>query len=98
VEESLRSSEQRIRLITDSLPVLISYIDHDHFFRFNNKGYEDWFGKSRNDIQDKHVKELMGEQAYELVKPYFNQALSGERVVHETLMPYKYGPSRHIQA
>ena len=96
-EEGLQSSENRIRLITDSLPVLISYIDRQHYFRFNNKSYEDWFEKPRNEITGKHARELMGEKAYESIKQYFDKALSGERVVHETLMPYKHSPARYIQ-
>ena len=96
-EEGLRSSENRIRLITDSLPVLISYIDRQHYFRFNNKSYEDWFEKPRNEITGKHARELMGEKSYGSIKQYFDKALSGERVVHETIMPYKHGPARYIQ-
>ncbi len=94
---SLQASEERIRLITDSVPVLISYIDTEHYFRFNNMRYEDWFGKSRNEITDKHAEELLGKNAYGQIKEYFDRALSGERVVHETLMPYKHGPARYIQ-
>lgn len=93
----LQASEERIRLITDSLPVLISYIDTEHYFRFNNMRYEEWFGKSRDEITDKHAEELLGENAYGRIKGYFDKALAGERVVHETLMPYKHGPVRYIQ-
>jgi PAS domain S-box-containing protein len=97
-EESLRNSEERIRLITDSLPVLISYIDTEYYFRFNNKGYEDWFELSKNEIYGKHVKEILGKKAYDLVKKYFDRALAGDRVAHETNMPYKHGDDRYIHA
>jgi PAS domain S-box-containing protein len=95
-EIKLQESEKRIHLIADSLPPLISYIGQDHHFKFNNKRYEDWFKISRNEITGKHVKELLGQKGYDLIKNHLETALSGQRVVYETLMPYKYGQSRYI--
>ena len=37
VENALRESHQRLRLITDSLPALIAYLDRDHHYRFANQ-------------------------------------------------------------
>jgi len=31
-------------MVTDHLPVLISYLDREQRFRFVNKTYHDWFG------------------------------------------------------
>ena len=42
MEEELGRSEEQHRLITDSLPVLISYVDSDQYYRSVNKAYEDW--------------------------------------------------------
>lgn len=36
-EQALSESEKQLRLITDSLPVLISYIDAEQRYRFNNR-------------------------------------------------------------
>ncbi len=38
MEEALRESETRIRLITDNLPVLISHVDSDQRYRFVGGG------------------------------------------------------------
>jgi PAS domain-containing protein len=46
--DALRDSEQQLRLITDALPVLVSYVDTGERLRFCNKTYEDWFGRSRD--------------------------------------------------
>ena len=40
-------SAAQLRLIADSLPVLISYIDLDGIYRFTNRMYESWFGGGR---------------------------------------------------
>jgi len=96
-EIKLQESEKRLHLITDSVPPLISYIDKEHYFRFNSKRYEDWFKISRNEITGKHVKELLGQKSYDLMKNHLETALSGQRVDYETLMPYKYGENRYIR-
>ena len=44
VAVALRESENRIRLITDTIPVLIGYLDADRRYRFVNQKYAEWFG------------------------------------------------------
>lgn len=98
VEEALRKSEQELRLITDALPVLISYIDSEQRYRFNNKAYEEWFGHSRPEIRGKHIKEVLGESAYKSIKRYVEAALAGQEVTFESFIPYKDGGTRYVNA
>ncbi len=95
-EKALRHSEEQLRLVIDSVPALISYIDKDFRYRFNNKAYEEWFGRSRSEIYGKHVRDVLGDTAFETLRDYFDAALSGERVSYERLAPYKDGGARHI--
>ena len=66
----LRESEARTRLMADSLPVLISYVDREHRFRFNNLRYEEWFGRAKEEIEGMHMNDVLGSAAYEIVRPY----------------------------
>ena len=34
-----------LEAMADALPMLIAYIDRDHRYRFNNRAYEEWFGR-----------------------------------------------------
>ncbi|HCJ66140.1 MAG TPA: two-component sensor histidine kinase [Elusimicrobia bacterium] len=97
-EEALRKSEEHLRLITDSLPVLISYIDSEQRYRFNNKTYEEWFGHSSKEIYGKHIRDVLGEQAYQTVSKYIETVLSGETITYEDYVPYKDGGMRYIKA
>src|SRR5690606_22321204 len=36
-EARARQHEHKLQLITDCLPVLVSYVDADHYYRFNNQ-------------------------------------------------------------
>ena len=92
----LVENEERLRLITENIPALISYIDAKQVFRFNNKTYEDWLGVPRAQITGRPVKEVLGEQAYEKFRPHIEAALSGKRVSFETELP-RNGAVRHVQ-
>ena len=83
-EKSLQRSEEQLELITDALPVLIAYIDKQQRYRYNNRTYETWFGKSRSSLIGLPMKELMGEENYQKMLPYIKMALTGKEVTFET--------------
>ncbi|MEH1944691.1 MAG: PAS domain S-box protein [Nostoc sp.] len=97
-EEALRQRETELRLITDTLPVLISFVDSEQRYRFNNRAYEEWFGQSAAEVYGKHIWEVVGESAYGVVRPYVEQVLAGEQVTFESQVPYKDGGTRYINA
>ncbi len=79
-EERLRQRSEQLHLITDALPAGISYIDDQRCFRFNNKTYESWFGRSPQEIHGLHLRLVLGESTYEQVSTYVDRALAGENV------------------
>jgi PAS domain S-box-containing protein len=79
-EKSLLESEQRLRLITNSLPVLIADVDADLRYRFNNDAYKTWFGVSPKEAFGRTVRDVVGERNYRIVLPYLERALLGENV------------------
>lgn len=84
-KDALRNSEQQLRLITDALPALVSYVDTDQLLRFCNKTYEDWFGHSRDELYGMHLREIIGPN-YQRRRQYIERALSGERVSYEAVI------------
>ncbi|BEP64832.1 hypothetical protein GmRootV213_53860 (plasmid) [Variovorax sp. V213] len=83
-EEALQESEARLRTVADALPMRVAYIDADERYRFNNLAYEREFGLSRDQIQGHTVQELLGEPAYQSVKPHIRAALAGEVVTFQS--------------
>lgn len=80
-ERELVKSEQRLRLITNALPVFIAYVDSDQRYRFNNDAYKTWFGVSPEEASGRTIQEVVGESFYKSVIPYVERALSGERIL-----------------
>jgi PAS domain S-box-containing protein len=94
----LAVSAARLQLITDSLPVLISYVDNQQRYQFNNKTYEDWFGLPRHQVYGKTVAEVLGPQAYVKLESQINRVLAGEPVDFLTELPYQFGNTRLVSA
>lgn len=88
-------NERRLSLITDALPALISYVDSDRYYRFNNKAYRNWFGR---DATGRHIEEVLGAKAYQIIAPHVDAALSGQPVKYETRIPYQDGDERFVSA
>lgn len=97
MEENLRANENQLRLITDNIPALISYVDSEFCYRFVNQRYSDWFGLAPEDIVGKYIWEVVGEAAFAAALPDLRLALAGERVTSERIMPYKNGGSRFVE-
>nr|WP_242055060.1 PAS domain-containing protein [Nostoc flagelliforme] len=90
-EAELRYREQELRVITNALPVCITYIDANQRYRFANRTYEEWFHRSPGEILGKHVCENLGEASYQVVQPYINQALAGQITTYEAEIPCVFG-------
>jgi two-component system sporulation sensor kinase A len=96
--KELAESESQLRLMADSLPVLISYVDSEQRYRFNNEAYEEWFGQPRAEVTGRHIRAVLGERAYLAIRAYVEAALSGKKVSYEGELPYKNGGARCVSA
>jgi PAS domain S-box-containing protein len=96
-EDVVRQAEEQLRLITDTVPALISYVDRNQRYVFTNQGYEEWFGKSSSQARGMHLRDLLGSEMYSIALPYVERALRGEQVTYEANMPYPQRGHRWTQ-
>ena len=94
----LQRQSAQLQLITDAIPALISYVDAHAHYVFANKAYEDWFGRSRDEIHGRHLRDVLGPAAFERIRPYVDAALKGRRTQYEADLPYVHGGTRHVHA
>lgn len=85
-----------LRLVIDSAPALVSYIDAQQTFRYCNALYEEWFGLSKDQVVGRKLREVIGEDAWRIIEPQVKKALAGERVELTTCLPYRYGPDKCV--
>ena len=93
----LRESEEQLRLISDEAPALIAFVDADQRYRFVSRLYEEWFQRPVREMEGKHVREVVGEEAYAGLRAFVERGLAGERFEFEAHAAYPTG-RRHIHA
>lgn len=96
--EKIAKSERRLRLVTDAMPALISYVDLNGCYQFNNKRYQEWFGYEADQLVGKPIREVLGDEAYERVRGNVEAALRGESKEFEGEIPYRNAGTRHVRA
>ena len=97
-ENVLRDRELRLRLLTDAVPGLASYMDRDLVYRVVNRAYTEWFGRGADEIVGRPAREVLGDDAFARAEPYLRRALAGEAVDYEAELPYKDGGARFVRA
>lgn len=96
-QDALRLQEEQLRLVIDEVPALISYVDSEQCYQFTNKRYEEWFGHSREEVQGKHLQEILGVGAYEKILLHVEEVLRGKKVSFATWVDYKGAGQRYVQ-
>jgi PAS domain S-box-containing protein len=77
-KRALEQRERQIRLITDSIPFLISFMSKDLKYKFVNKAYSSAFGYPQEHYLDKNVDFIIGAEAVKELMPRMIKALNGE--------------------
>lgn len=90
-EAHLREQEKQYRLVTGSVPAMIGYVDRRHRLQFHNYAVEQWLDLPSDRIDNHHLAELLGTDAYESILPEIESALQGKRVDYERK---RYGKDR----
>lgn len=97
VEEALRESEQNIRIYTDNVPVMITYLDPDQNFLFVNKAFADAKGFNRHTIAGVPSHQVFSRDDFELRQKFVSRVLKGERVKFEAQLPTRDNSLRYAE-
>ena len=90
--------QRRLDLMADALPVLISYVDKERRYQYNNASYERWFGTTREILKGRPLEEVLGRAAFNNIRAYVDMALAGHHVYFESEIPYKGAGLRQVSA
>ncbi len=84
--------------MADSFPALIAYVDTEERYRLANQAYEEWLGIPPSEVIGCTIREIMGDEAYQIIGPNAEKALSGQTVTFETYLVASDGRGRYIDA
>jgi len=71
------------RTIIDHLPMLVSYIDRDRRFQFNNHAYSVWLNRPLAEITGRHVYDVLRKESHAMLEARLDQAFAGENAQFE---------------
>ena len=91
-ETAMREGEERLRLVANNVPALISYVDREQRYRFSNRTYDEWLGIGHQTMVGRTVAEVFGGEAYERMRKSIERVLAGEATDFELMTPE--GPTR----
>jgi len=78
-QQYLCEREQQLRVLTDHVPGHIAYVGaHDLRYQFVNQNFESTFGRPREEIIGKHIKEIIGESNYDYALKYIAEVRAGK--------------------
>ena len=96
-EARLRESESQLRLVMDQAPVLIARFDMQTRFRFVNRGYAERLGLRVEEVVGQRMSEVLGEEAFECIRPHVDAVLAGQSVEYEAEVPYQRIGRRYVR-
>ncbi len=96
-EARLRASEQRLRDITNAVPVMIAYFDADRTVRFHNTAFDEWFGLvSEGNPGGAHAR-LVDSGLHDKASAEVDEVLRGYPVHYERSQENAKGELRDLQ-
>jgi diguanylate cyclase (GGDEF)-like protein/PAS domain S-box-containing protein len=91
-EAALLHSEQRLRMVADNIPALVTYVDREQRYRFVNAYLGNIFHTDPQSLVGRTVRETGGETLYAEIAPHVAAALRGEEVVFQGVWTIKDRP------
>jgi two-component system, cell cycle sensor histidine kinase and response regulator CckA len=82
-EHVLTKAMQKLQVIADRIPAMLSYVSSDLRYQFVNEAYESLYKRSKEDIIGKKTYEVVAPEVWAIAAPYFERALRGEPVSYE---------------
>ena len=92
----VQRSEALLRLITNTLPSLVAFIDAQQRYRFTNLAYEHHRGVGGSKVQGRHIRDVLGQQTYDRIRPNIEKVLAGRHVVFDTTITFPRTGQRDV--
>jgi diguanylate cyclase (GGDEF)-like protein/PAS domain S-box-containing protein len=97
-EQALRESAEQLRQFTDNVPAMTVSFDQNLRCRFFNTGFAEYFGIAIENDLGKHLREIIGEEAFREIEGYVNQALRGYPATYQRRLVRPNGEIRYLEA
>ena len=84
-QAELRVAQERLQIVTDSLPVAVTWMGRDLRYRFANPVFASWVGHPLGDIVGRGIEEVLGDKVAAMIRAHVARVLAGEQVQYERI-------------
>jgi PAS domain S-box-containing protein len=92
--QALNDQQRLLQTILDGVPGLVGYWDKSQRNRFANHAYQEWFGMSPQELEGRHISELLGPTLYDSNRVHLDAVLRGEQQCFNRDIPVPGEPGR----
>ena len=96
MDQALRTSLERLDIVTNNLPFLVGYVDKDGRMLFGNKVWEEWAHRPAEEMIGKPIAEISTPENYAEIAGIVEAALAGQRTSGEGLAFFQDGEERIV--
>ncbi|ABL98279.1 ATP-binding protein [Shewanella amazonensis] len=94
--KELEDSRRYIDTVINVIPVQLAYVDASRCYRFINRRYLVWLGKSEAEVLGRSVTDVLPPPVEELIVPYQLRALQGNQQVFDAEFDDKYFQATYV--
>ena len=87
----------QLRLIADNLPAMTVAYDERLLCTFANRRFAEFFGFTTGSIVGRHLRDIVGKEAYREIEPHIGRVLKGEHSRYERTRVLESGEKRHLE-
>ncbi|MFZ3231208.1 MAG: ATP-binding protein [Pseudobdellovibrio sp.] len=97
-QKKIMQNQKSVRFILDGLPFMVGYWNADLINIDANSTYSTYFGKTPDEIYNKHIEFILGPELYKKNLPYLTAVLSGNLINFERDLTTPEGQVRNTLA
>lgn len=84
-EKAIAASKPRLHLIDEVLPTMVAFVDKEGRCQYCNKAFLDWLHLRPEQINGRHMRDVLGTKVYQETATAVRQALDGHGVHYERM-------------
>jgi PAS domain S-box-containing protein len=97
-EEAFRRTTEQLQIVTESMAAPVTRCSRDLKYLWVSKPYADWINRPPNEIVGRPILDILGPEAFERLRPHFQEVLSGQVVRYEEQIQFRGIGPRWISA
>jgi PAS domain S-box-containing protein len=82
-EESIATSKSKLILLDEALPIMVALIDINGLCQYYNKRFMNWLLYQPQQIEGRHIREILGIKIYREVATAIRHSLKGHPVLYK---------------